>query len=292
MYASLMADLIAVRADPAACIDLAERHGFAGIDLRLNRNDAPMAREAVVSLKRQIDDAGLRPGYCSILPNKFSADRNEWNEHRKHLDSRCATARTLGFTRTCAVVLPFHPTLEFDAAMDEHLARLNDVLPIFATYGIALGLEYVSPLTRRAGQPNPFVYTLAGMLELIAKAGHPENLGLLLDSFHWHCANETQADLATLPASRIVGVHINDAIANRPTEQQRVDKRELPGATGVIDLAGFMQGLKRAGYQGPVTSEPTHPRWRETEADDAVAQTSEAVRAAVALAQGVEGINA
>ncbi|MEM9752178.1 MAG: sugar phosphate isomerase/epimerase family protein [Planctomycetota bacterium] len=278
-----MADLIGVQTDPSGSVDLARRHGFAGIDLRLNRDDAPTSPAAIAELKQRIDDAGLRPGYCSVLPNKFSADPAEWAEHREHLEARCAAAQTLGFTRSCAVVLPFHPTLAFDAAMDEHLRRLEDVLPIFANHGLSLGLEYVSPLTRRAGQPHPFVYDLAGLLKLIDAAGHPENLGLLLDCFHWHCAGEHEDAIAALPASRIVGVHINDAIAGRPTDEQLVGERELPGATGVIDLTGFMRGLKRAGYEGPISSEPSHPRWRTTEPDDAVAQTSRAVHAAIAL---------
>ncbi|MEM7576246.1 MAG: sugar phosphate isomerase/epimerase family protein [Planctomycetota bacterium] len=286
MYASLMADLIAVRADPETCVELAKRHGFAGIDLRLNRDDAPTHPRTVTMLKQRIDEAGLRPGYCSILPNKLSAAPEEWAQHREQLQARCEVAQALGFTRTCAVVLPFHPTKAFDAAMDEHLARLDDVLPIFAKHGIALGLEYVSPLTRRLNQPNPFVYDLAGMLDLIAKADNPSNVGLLLDCFHWHCAGEDEAAIAALPASRIVGVHINDAIADRPTDEQRVDERELPGVTGVIDLLGFMRGLQRAGYDGPVSSEPTHPRWKQTDPDDAVAQTGDAVRAAIALING------
>lgn len=287
MYASVMLDLIRVEAEPEAAIELAAKHGFAGLDLRLNRLDEDDAwtPQRTAALAAAMPDAGLRPGYCSVLPNKFTADPEEWAAHRPRLEARCERAATLGYTRACAVVLPFHATLPFDAAMDEHLRRLDDVLPIFAEHGLSLGLEYVSPLTRRANQPNPFVHDLAGMLDLFARAGHPPHLGLLLDCFHWHCARETKANLAALPASRIVGVHLNDAIANRPTDEQDVAERELPGATGVIDLAGFMHGLAKAGYAGPVTSEPTHPRWAGMDSDEAVSQTAAAVHAAVALAK-------
>ena len=33
-------------------------------------------------------------------------------------------------------------------------------------------------------------------------------------------------------------------------------QRELPGATGVIDLAQFIAALRRLGYDGPVRAEP------------------------------------
>ncbi len=283
MYASLMADLIGVSAPPDVCVQLAETHGFAGIDLRLNLFEHAWTSASSRSLAQRIADAGLRRGYCSLLPNKFTAEPDEWHAHRADLKSRCALAQQLGFTRTCAVVLPFHPTLAFDAAMDEHLGRLDDVLPVLADHGLSLGLEYVAPITRRTHMPHPFVFDLRGMLDLIQRAGNPVNLGLLLDCFHWHCAGETREDLAALPASRIVGVHINDAIADRPTDQQVVNERELPLATGVIDLLGFMRGLQQARYDGPITSEPTHPRWKQTTADEACAQTSQAVHAAIAL---------
>ncbi|MEM8782129.1 MAG: sugar phosphate isomerase/epimerase family protein [Planctomycetota bacterium] len=292
MYASLMTDLIDVRVSPEQAATLAHRHGFVGLDLRLNDDDAPQTAAQAEPIRRRMDELGLRAGYCSILPGKFSADADEWSRHRVRLEARCAVAQALGFTRTCAVVLPFHPTLAFDDAMDLHRTRLDDVLPVLAQHGIALGLEYVSPITRRADQPNEFIHDLAGMLDLIERAGRPEHLGLLLDTFHWHCAGESEHDLAALPASRVVGVHLNDAIADRPTERQRVDERELPGATGVIDLAGFMRGLRRAGYAGPISSEPSHPRWKTVDPDDACAQTGRAVRDAIALAAPGSGSDA
>ncbi len=283
MYASLMPDLIGVRIAPADAISLAARHGFAGVDLRLNRDDPPTANEAD-ALRQQIADASLRPGYCSVLPNKLSADEAEWQEHRKHLEVRCDIAQRLGFTRACAVVLPFHETLPFDKAMDEHLKRLADVLPILADHGLTLGLEYVSPLTRRAGKPHTFVHDLKGMLNLFVAAGAPGNLGVMLDSFHWHCAGETAEDLRQLEDRQVVSVHVCDAIAGRPTDEQRVDERELPGDSGVIDLSGFMGELKQIGYTGPVSAEPTHPRWKAMSTDAACTETAAAVRRCVALA--------
>ncbi len=278
MYASLMPDLIGVRCTVGETIDLAQRHGFAGVDLRLNRDPLPTDEQAR-ELRKQMDDLGLTAGYCSILPNKISVTADEWNTHRPHLEPRLDIAAALGFTRSTTVVLPFHEMLAFDEAMAEHVARLHDVLPHFSDRGLSLGLEYVSPVTRRAGQPHEFVHDLPSMLGLIDAAGNPANLGIMVDSFHWHCAGETENDLAALPAERIVTVHVCDAIAGRPTEEQVVQERELPGDSGVIDLDAFMRGLRRAGYTGPITAEPTHPRWTDLAADDACAETADAVLA-------------
>ncbi len=77
----------------------------------------------------------------------------------------------------------------------------------------------------------------------------------MLDSFHWHCAGETAADLERLTAKQVVAVHVNDA-PPVPRELQNVSARFLPGATGVIDIHAFMGALKTIGYDGPVTCEP------------------------------------
>ncbi len=43
--------------------------------------------------------------------------------------------------------------------------------------------------------------------------------------------------------------------------------RNLPGATGVIDIAGFLQALQSIGYDGPITPEPFYPALAELPSD-------------------------
>jgi len=46
-------------------------------------------------------------------------------------------------------------------------------------------------------------------------------------------------------------------------DEQLDNKRELPGQTGVIDLAAFMGALDDIGYDGPVSVEPFCERLQE-----------------------------
>jgi sugar phosphate isomerase/epimerase len=50
--------------------------------------------------------------------------------------------------------------------------------------------------------------------------GKLENIGLLVDSFHWHTSGGTPMDLASIPTWQVVHVHVNDA-PNLPREQQQ-----------------------------------------------------------------------
>jgi sugar phosphate isomerase/epimerase len=152
------------------------------------------------------------------------------------------------------VLLPFHETWPFGQALDEHVRRFGEMLPILADHGLSLGLEYVSPLSRRAPYAHHFVHDLKGTLQLM-EAVDANNLGLLLDSLHWHCAGETKYQLMQLQPEQVVLVHINDAL-DRPLEEQVVGERTLPATTGVIHITAFMDALRHIGYDGPVTCEP------------------------------------
>jgi sugar phosphate isomerase/epimerase len=116
-----------------------------------------------------------------------------------------------------------------------------------------VGVEYVSPPTRRANQPHVFLHDLAGTLSLLDAVDAP-NAGLLLDSFHWHCAGESTEALRALPARRIVAVHLCD-VPDRPLQEQLATERMLPGE-GIANLRGFCAAVRATGYDGPATCEP------------------------------------
>src|SRR5205085_2780120 len=100
----------------------------------------------------------------------------------------------------------------------------------------------------------PFIHTMADMLAM-ARDIEP-NVGILLDAWHWYTSHGTLQDLQKLRPEQVVYVHVNDAPRDVEVDQQIDNVRDLPGATGVIDIAGFLRTLKQIGYDGPVTPEP------------------------------------
>jgi sugar phosphate isomerase/epimerase len=255
MYKSLSTDLLSMRVDLPGAIELASRHGFAGVDTGPGWVTAP---ELDVKATRDLfQKTGTHPGYIGLAPGRVPVPEPDWQSALAQLPTVAKRAQQLGYRRAALVVLPFHETLAFEQAFAEHVRRLNAVMTILDDHGIALALEYVSPLSRRAPYPYAFVHDLDGMLGLCDALDSP-NVGLLLDCFHWHCAGESVADLVKLAPNRVVIVHVNDA-PPIPSEEQTVMNRALPGATGVIDIAGFMGALQGIGYDGPITCEPMAP---------------------------------
>jgi sugar phosphate isomerase/epimerase len=103
-------------------------------------------------------------------------------------------------------------------------------------------------------------------------------VGVQLDSWHWFNAEETQEDLLTLQSKDVVTVDLNDAPAGLRLDQQVDDARELPGATGVIPVRAFVEGLRKIGYDGPVQAEPFNAALRSKPLDEACALTAVAMR--------------
>ena len=76
------------------------------------------------------------------------------------------------------------------------------------------------------------------------------------------------------------------APAGIATDDQRDNVRDLPGATGVIDIAGFLQALEAIGYDGPVTPEPFKKELSELPSDaDRLRTVGETMRNIFATAQ-------
>jgi predicted xylose isomerase-like sugar epimerase len=76
-------------------------------------------------------------------------------------------------------------------------------------------------------------------------------------------------------------VDLNDAPADLEKRDQQDNARELPAATGVIDVAGFVKALIQIGYDGPIRPEPFNKPLNELDNEAACATTIAAMKKAV-----------
>ena len=164
-------------------------------------------------------------------------------------------ARDTGFTRVTTAVWPYSNNRPLDENLEWCKTRLQKIADVVGQSGQRLGLEYLATPSLRKGAKHEFIHTLAGLKQLEEMIAR-DNVGYLLDSWHWHMAGETAEDLRAIPGERIVAIHVNDAPADIPKEEQLDNVRRLPGTTGVIDIDTFMQAISDTGFDGPVTAEP------------------------------------
>ena len=223
-----------VEIDPSEIADLVERHGASAVAARFT-------------------DANLLPAGFG-LPVEWRGSQEAWEEGLNNLPRLAAAAAAIGATRTMTWIMPCSNERQFEENAAFHVTRFTPVAKILGDHGLTLGLEFIGPKTLRDTQKYPFIHTMDAMLALGREIG--PNVGLLLDSYHWYTSHGSLGDLRALTPEQVVVVHVNDAPAGVPVDAQQDGVRDLPGATGVIDIAGFLQSLQAVGYVGPVTPEP------------------------------------
>ncbi|MBA3847994.1 MAG: sugar phosphate isomerase/epimerase [Planctomycetes bacterium] len=260
-------------------IELASANGFAGVDLNVEwalKMGAAATRAAIEGAKLRFGGFGL-----SVRWRENDSER-DFADSLEGFTRACRIAAELGVTRCTTWVMPCSQTLTYRQHVALVVPRLRAAAQILAGFGQRLGLEFIGPRSLRAPAPHAFVHTMDGMRALATAIGG--NVGLLLDSWHWHTAQASARDIAQLDPADVVYVHLNDAPKGVGIDELKDNQRELPTATGVIDLAGFFAALRALKYDGPVTIEPFNAALKALPVETAVAATKTALDRAMKAA--------
>ena len=261
-------------------IELAQRHGFEAVEPRATELAAAPDGE-VEALRGELAAKGLTWAATSLSVD-FRKDDATFRQGLAALPALAAGLRRAGADRIGTWIPPCHDQLTYRPNFDLHASRLREVARILADHGVRLGLEYVGTQLNLVARRYPFIHTMAEARELIAAIGG-SNVGLVLDTWHWWTAGDTEAEIRALRPADIVSVDLNDAPQGIPKPQQKDGERELPLATGVIDTRAFLTALHATGFDGPVRCEPFNKALNALDNDPACAAVGKAMHAAMAL---------
>ncbi len=260
--------------------DLAHRHRFESVEPR-SAELAAMAPAELGAVLEDLQAKGLAWAAAG-LPVDFRKDSITFQTGLKALPRIAAALQAAGVTRMGTWLMPTHPELTYTANFKQHADRLREIARVLADHGLRLGLEYVGTQSLLVRDRYPFVHTLAETRDLLAAIG-AGNVGFVVDSWHWWTAGDTEADLRGLNNRDVVSADLNDAPRGIAKEQQQDTKRELPAATGVIDVAPFVAALVAIGYDGPVRAEPFNQALNELDNEAACAAASAALHRAIPI---------
>lgn len=280
MTIDLLCGAIGVSANQREAIELAARHGFESVGVDAGYLGS-LSDDQLAELKAFIKSKGLVFGAAG-LPLDFRRDQARFEEGLKSLPKAAAGLERAGLDRMSTWLTPCDDRLTYLQNLKQHASRLREVATVLKDHNVRFGLEYVGPKTSWASRRYSFVHTMAEMKELIAEI-NTGNVGFQLDSWHWWNAGETAADILSLKGSEVIAVDLNDAPAGIPKDQQLDNHRELPCATGVIDLAAFLNALNQIGYDGPIRAEPFNQVVNKMAKDDACAAAAASLKKAFAL---------
>jgi sugar phosphate isomerase/epimerase len=212
----------------------------------------------------------------------YRKDEERFLAGMAELPTEAKALQSAGVTRIGTWITPSSNDLPYRANFEQTGRRLREIAKVYGDHDIRFGLEYVGAKTSWSRRKYAFVHNMKQTKELIA-AIDCDNVGFILDSSNWYTAHENIDDLLTLTNDDIVACDLNDATAGLAIDEQKGTTRDLPCATGVIDLKAFLKALVKIGYDGPVRAEPFLKSLSAMDDEPAVVETAAAMKKAFSL---------
>ena len=213
----------------------------------------------------------------SILPVDFSQTDSVFNDGIKVLKDYCKVMRKIDSVGFCRWIMPTSNNLTYLKNFKIHKERLKECAKIIGDNDMKLGLEFVGPKTLMARDQFSFIRTINELRELISEIDE-RNVGYQLDTFHLYCANHSIEDLRFLNKDDIIMCQLNDAVNGRTRDEQIDLERDLPGKTGLIDTAPFLNFLQEVGYDRTVSAEPFNKDLNKMNNEEAAKTTYDSIK--------------
>jgi 2-keto-myo-inositol isomerase len=230
-------------------IEVAKAAGYELIEIWAAKLDAAVAEKGLPAVKAALADSGLKPWAINSI--EHISFRNAADE--RGVKDRCRQFTDIANEIDCKniVVVPgFAPKGASQKTIVEESVRiLHDLSDIAGDIGLAY--EFI-------GGQGLSVGTL-GEDKIIVQAANRANVGLVIDTFHFHAGESSFDDFKGLDPAKIFIFHIND-VEDLPRADMRDSHRLFPGL-GVLPLPEMLANLKKIGYHEMASLEIFRPEY-------------------------------
>jgi hypothetical protein len=153
MFSNLSAGALGLSLDHPTAIDLAQKHGFGGVDPDLGFLRSLDGTAAIAEHAAAVRERGLQWGITG-LPVPLTAPAEEFRAALADLPATLELLTAAGVTSVGTWLRPMHDDLNYRRNWVLHVSRLNLVGELLADAGLRLGLEYIGPKTFCAPAPS------------------------------------------------------------------------------------------------------------------------------------------
>ena len=275
MKISLIPGTVGINVNTNELLDLAIKNKFESIYPLIN----DLKKMSTMELSDYLDKMASNSISfdVSILPVDFSQTDSVFNNGIKVLKDYCKVMRKIDSVGFCRWIMPTSNNLTYLKNFKIHKERLKECAKIIGDNDMKLGLEFVGPKTLMARDQFSFIRTINELRELISEIDE-RNVGYQLDTFHLYCANHSIEDLRFLNKDDIIMCQLNDAVKGRTRDEQIDLERNLPGKTGLIDTAPFLNFLQEVGYDRTVSAEPFNKDLNKMNNEEAAKITYDSIK--------------
>jgi 2-keto-myo-inositol isomerase len=241
-----------MRASLEVDVAAAKAAGFDYIEIWAAKLRNFLSHNSIADLKQLTGHAGVPPLSINSIEHITFRDAAAYDGIKQECRELSQIAGEIGCPYI--VVVPGRlPAGDDVDVVEESVHVLTELCDIAAEHGVGLGFEFL-------GQPDCSVPTL-DLAEEIVRTAARDNLGLVIDSFHFYAGGSNVAMIEKLDPRQIYIFHINDA-EDLPRAQIEDRHRLLPGL-GILPLGEMIAAFRSIGYDGVASVEIFRPEYWE-----------------------------
>ncbi len=243
-----------MHADLETDIKAASAAGFDLIEIWAAKLREFLKTKTAADLKKLLDEHNLEPYSINSIEHITFRSIEDYENIKAETEELSKIAEEIGCPYIVVVPgkLPAGATKE--EITEESVRVLNELGDIADKYNVSLAFEFL-------GQTDCSVQTLDFCSEIVEKVNR-ENIGNVLDTFHFYAGNSTFEAIDNLKPEKLFIFHINDA-ENLPKAELTDAQRLYPGE-GILPIKEIKARFDKIGYNRMVSIEIFRPEyWNE-----------------------------
>lgn len=282
MYKCLSPSAIGVSARQSELLEIALTHRFKGIEIDILEVLRRAQTTSVAQACRYLCSAQVKIGGFE-LPVRWSGGESEFKTDLAELPLLLEVCHALGADRCLTTIRPTCDQRPFHENFQFHVDRLGQLADQLGSVKLALG--FLADPADRADGGFQFIHQ-ADPIALLVNSIHKDNIGLLLDAWHWWVGGGDLQNVRSLKGEQILNVRLADIPAGADYATITAEQRVMPGEGGTIDSAALLAVLEELGYDGPVALAPNPELFKGQKRE----ATVKAVSVALDALLGVPGV--
>jgi sugar phosphate isomerase/epimerase len=280
MFKNLSPSAIGVFGGQSELLEIALTHRFKGLEIDIGEILRRVQATSVSQACRYFRSASI--AICGFeLPVRWNASDNDFQADLDKMGPLLEVCTTVGADRCFTTVAPTSDQRPFHENFQFHVERLRQMADVLSPANVRLALNFLAGPSDRGDGDFQFIYQAEPTILLI-NAIQKDNVGLLLDTWHWHVGGGDLEKLHGLRGDQILSVRLADIPADADAANITNEQRLMPGEGSTIDSRALLSALDDMGFDGPVAVAPAPTIFKGQTRESIVTKASAALDALLA----------
>jgi len=255
-------------------IELAEKTGYDLLEIWKAKLNNYLSEKRLTNLVSLFTGLRIRPYAINSIENITFGDKENFEQIKDEALRLSEIANRIK-CKYLVVVPGSRPAgITNKEIIQESVQKLKQLSKIALKQDVGVAFEFI-------GREDCSVNNLSTCWDIV-KTVDLDNVGLVIDTFHFYLGNSSIGSLQKVDPEKIFIFHINDS-ENLPRNELQDKHRLLPGK-GVIPLREIAKGMRKIGYNKMVSVELFRPEYWKW---DVRRLAEEAREATIAVLKGI-----